>query len=117
MTRLGDPVPVAVHPDRAPVHPGQQRDDVNVVVAVVDRNPANALVLVASLGQSGPVHDLGGDRLPRAVAENKVAGCGPERAAPHRPVRDLVVGQPQRHLEEPGEPVHVAALGAGAGRL
>jgi hypothetical protein len=90
---------------------------VNVVASVVDRDPADPLVLQAAFGQAGPVHYLCSDPLPRAVAELGVTGCGSEHAVPHRLVRDLAAGQLQRHLEEPGEPVYTTALGACAGRL
>ena len=85
--RLAEPVVVVLRPGRAAVLPGEGGDDVDVVVAVVHRDPAHALVLAAALGQAQPVHDLGGDRVPRAVAE-----LGVIRGAPDRHVVDELAG-------------------------
>lgn len=48
------------------------------MVLAVDRYPPDALVLAAALGQTGAVHDLRGDRVPRAVTEVGVLRRAPE---------------------------------------
>ncbi len=115
--RLAEPVKVVLRPHGAPVLAGEGGHDMDVVLTVVDRYPAHALVLAAALGQPGAVHDLGGDRVPCAVAEVGVFRRAPEHQVVDELVGDLAPGELHRQLELPGQPVEVAAAVGPAGRL
>ena len=115
--RLAEPVKVVLRPHGAPVLAGEGGDDVDVAVAVVDRYPAHAPVLAAALGQAGAVHDLGGDRVPRAVAEAGVLGRGPDRQVVDELAGHLAPGELHGQLEQRGQAVEVAAAVGPAGRF
>ena len=115
--RLADPVEVVRRPHGLAVLAGEGGHDVDVVVTVVDRYPPHALVLAAALGQPGAVHDLGGDRVPRAVAEVGVVRRGPDCQVVHELVGDLALGDLHGQLEQSGQPAEGAAAVGPAGRL
>ena len=87
---IPDPVPLIAEPGTAPVLPGQHRDQVDVVIAVPDRHPADGIVFLAERGQAGTVHHIAGDLRPLIVRQRLVLRRGPHRAMPHRP------GEPPR---------------------
>src|SRR6266581_1549359 len=80
--RLADPVEVVVQAGPAAVLPGQGRHDVDVVIAVVHRDPPHPLVFLAVAGQAGAVHDLPGDPHPRPVTQLRVTVGGADHAVP-----------------------------------
>ena len=83
--RLAHPV-VVVRQARAPaVLAGQGSDDMNVVVAVPDGDPADRVVFLPVGCQAGAVHDFARHLSPLFVAEHPVAGSGTGHAMPHRP--------------------------------
>ena len=102
--RRDDLPPLVVQAGPAAVLAGQGRHDVDVVIAVVDRDPPHPLVLLAVAGQAGAVHDLRGDPHPRAVAQLRVLRRGADRAVPHRVGRGAVA--------EPAPPAAASARSA-----
>ena len=100
--RLPDPVVLVVQMGPAAIMAGQHGHDVDMIAAVVHRDPRHRLVLLAVAGQAGAVHDLRGDPHPRAVAQVWVAGRGADRAVPHRVGRGAVAEHRQRDFHQPG---------------
>jgi hypothetical protein len=72
---------------------GQHGDQMDMVIAVPDRDPAHGLVFLTVRRQPGTVHHVMGDGGPLVVAEHPVFWRCAHRAAPHRPrVRSLAEG-------------------------
>ena len=99
--RLADPVVLVVQMGPAAIVAGQHGHDMDVVAAVVHRDPRHRLVFLAVAGQAGAVHDLRRDPHPRAVAQVRVAGRGADRAVPHRVGRGAVAEHRQRNSISP----------------
>ena len=82
----------------------------DVVVAVVDCDPADTLVLAAKHRQAGVVHDPGGDVVPRAVAEVSVLGSRAQHAVPDVQVRCALADRRDRLLKESDQTAEVPDL-------
>jgi hypothetical protein len=78
----------------------------DMVIAVPDRYPPDAIIFLPVRGQAGAVHHVAGDLRPLIIREHLVAGRGPHRAVPHRalePPPQRVVGL----VQQPGQPPEI----------
>ena len=105
--RLPDAQLLEVQPPAAAVLAGQHRHDVDVVIAVPDRDPPHALVFLAVTGQAGAVHHVAGDLRPLIVAERLVTRRGAHHRMPHRPAASPLAQGGVRLVQQPEQPPEI----------
>ena len=98
-----DLVPFPGQAGLAAVLAGQHGDQVDVIIAVPDGDPADGLVFLTVGGQPGAVHDLVRDGGPFVIGQHPVAGSGAHRAVPDRPRVAPLAQSGLRLLEQPGQ--------------
>ena len=89
---IADPVPLVAEPGTAPVLAGQHCDQVNVVIAVPDRHPADGLVFLAE--RASPVRCITSQAICAHSSSDSVLSsdaarieqCHTGRANPHVPI-------------------------------
>ena len=106
--RGADLVPFPGQARFAAVLPGQHGNDVDVVLAVPDRDPAHGLIVLPGRGQPGAVQHLVRDAGPLIVGQHPVLRSGPHRAVPHRPLVAPASQGGLRLQEQPGQRGEVA---------
>ena len=110
---LADPVALVRQPGLAAVLAGQHRDDMDVVSAVADGDPADCIVVLPVGCQPGAVHDVGGDLRPLVVGQRVVLRGGADRAVPDGAVEPARPECRVQLLEQAAELSEVAvAVGA-----
>ena len=98
-----DLVPLPGQAGLAAVLAGQHRDEMNVIIAVPDGDPADGLVFLTAGGQPGAVHHLVRDGRPFVIGQHPVAGSGAHRAVPDRPRVAPLAESGLRLLQQPGQ--------------
>ena len=87
---------------------GQHGNQVDVILAVPDGDPADGLVLLPVGGQAGAVHHVVCDDGPFVVGQHPVVGSGAHRAVPYRPGAGPRAECGLRLQEQPGQLGEVA---------
>lgn len=95
---------VVTSPDRRPVLPDQRRDDVNMVFGVTNRHPPRPARVV---GRRHPdrVDELGRNRAPLLVRQDRIRRMVVHRAVPDRPSRRPDAGD-DGLFQQPRQPTH-----------
>ena len=111
--RIPHLAPFVGQADPAAVLPGQHRHDMDVIIAVPDRDPPDGVVFLPVGAQPGAVHHVAGNLRPLLVGQHLVPPGGAHRQVPHRAAEPVHAHRRVRLLEQAGQfPEIPRAIGA-----